>query len=183
MPGEHKRLFFALWPDDETRKALAASTGAIVSASGGRAVLPRNLHITLAFLHNVETSLIPCIESAALRAAGGEFELSLSRLGYWYRSRILWLAPEPGNAGPVESLADSLWRELAQCGFTPERRRFRPHVTLARKATAPAAVPDLPPVHWRAQSFALVQSKTGQRQSEYAVIETFPLDSSGGNSR
>src|SRR5690606_6154262 len=49
-----KRIFFALWPDDETRDAISRATSRVVSLSGGRATAKRNLHITVAFLGAVD---------------------------------------------------------------------------------------------------------------------------------
>lgn len=174
MPDNRKRLFFALWPDEETGDAILRGTRTAVAECEGRPVLPQNLHITLAFLHVVETGLIPCIEQAALRAATASFDLVLDRVGCWRRSRILWLAPAREAAAGPGALADALWCELAACGFTPEKRRYRPHVTLARKAKHPV-FDTVPAVRWRAGSFCLVESKTGQRQSEYVILKTFPL--------
>ena len=176
--ADKKRLFFALWPDARTRDAVTQQTATVVTASGGRIVKPQNLHMTLAFLHSVETSLIPCIESAALRAAGNSFDLELSQVGCWNRSRILWLAPSAEGQGTetAGALAQSLWRELENCGFTPEQRRYRPHVTLARKATMRQTAAPAATISWPARRFALVESITGQRQSEYVVLKTFPLE-------
>jgi len=178
MSADKKRLFFALWPEAETRDAISAQTQALVSASGGRAVKPENLHLTLAFLHSVETHRLECIEAAAQRAACRSVRLQLSKMGYWYRSRILWLAPPAGAVGApgtAGSLADALWAELEVCGFSPERRRFRPHVTLARRAKSVTRPDSMPTIAWQPRSFVLAESITGQRQSEYVVLKTFPL--------
>ena len=175
MAGKRKRLFFALWPDEETGDAILRATRSVVADSDGRPVLPQNLHITLAFLHSVEVETIDCIEQAAARAAGSAFDLVLERVGYWHRSHILWLAPAPDAAAAPGVLADALWRELESCGFSAEQRRYRPHVTLARKAKHSVFATTVPKVHWRADSFCLVESITGQRQSEYVILRTFPL--------
>ena len=44
------RLFFALWPDDALRTALAAATAPAIAQVAGQVVPPGNLHVTLAFL-------------------------------------------------------------------------------------------------------------------------------------
>ena len=48
-PQSH-RVFFALWPDDDTRKRLVRATRDAVRRSGGRATPKERLHATVAFL-------------------------------------------------------------------------------------------------------------------------------------
>jgi len=55
------RLFFALWPDDATRRALAACASAVVAQTGGREVAAGNLHLTLAFIGERPTTLVPTL--------------------------------------------------------------------------------------------------------------------------
>ncbi|NNF62529.1 MAG: RNA 2',3'-cyclic phosphodiesterase [Gammaproteobacteria bacterium] len=175
MTGTTKRLFFALWPDEETGDSILRATRSVVADSEGRPVLPQNLHITLAFLHSVDSETVACVEQAATRVTTSAFDLVLDRVGFWHRSRILWLAPAPEEVAAPGILADALWRELEVCGFSAERRRYRPHVTLARKAQHAVYATAVPKVRWRADSFCLVESITGQRQSEYLILRTFPL--------
>lgn len=171
------RLFLALWPDSETRERVVAQTRAIVRAGEGRAVPPENLHITLAFLHSVAVEKLPCIGEAANRAGveTAVFQLQLSRVGHWYRSRILWLAPGQGGLQQPAGLADALWRELVPCGFTAERRRYMPHVTLARKVVHPPDQSEVPAIRWTAKDFVLVESVTGSGGSNYRILERFIL--------
>jgi 2'-5' RNA ligase len=171
--ADRKRLFFSLWPDDPVRTEIIAGTRQAIEASGGQPVRGENLHLTLAFLHNVETKRLPCIVDAAARAAGTGFSLTLSRIGHWSRSGILWAAPSP-RCTMLAALEAGLWRELADCGFTPEYRTFKPHVTLARKATTPFSGP-IPAIHWQVRDFVLVESITGRSRSTYRVLERWPL--------
>lgn len=175
-----KRLFLALWPDEQIRSTIAARTSAVAGASGGKPVVPQNLHLTLAFLHSVDTRLLPCIRAAARRASGEPFSLTLDHFGYWPRANILWLGPRQSPTA-LTGLVDSLWGELAECGFTPERRPFRPHVTLARKAVH--AVPDakVEPIPWTVERFSLVESITGRSRPTYEVLDAWPLVTSSVN--
>ncbi len=171
-----KRLFFALWPTPEARALTHSLALHAVAESQGRPVHEQNLHLTLAFLHYVETTRLDCIGRAARRvqAASAGFSITLDRLGYWPRSRILFAAPaEPPAA--LGALEQCLWRELADCDFIPERRAFQPHVTLARQALAPSTSALPCPVAWSVDRFALVESITGQRVPSYHTLASWTL--------
>ncbi|WP_287719822.1 2'-5' RNA ligase family protein [Nitrosomonas sp.] len=51
------RLFFALWPQEEARKQLARLARRIADQCAGRCVRPENLHLTLAFIGEVDSSV------------------------------------------------------------------------------------------------------------------------------
>jgi len=55
----------------------------------------------------------------------------------------------------------ALQAQLEGLGFVTDGRRFRPHVTLARRAGASPALPSGPPVSWPVHGFVLVQSHPG----------------------
>jgi 2'-5' RNA ligase len=168
-----KRLFFALWPDAAAREALAAASREFVRDTDGRAVPAEHLHLTVAFLHYVALARLDCVRSAAAGLRWQPFDLTLARIGYWPRSQILWAGPA-ARVAPLEALFHAVWEALQPCGFTPERRPFRPHVTLARRAAAAPAQAHMRPVPWRVDEFVLVESLTGHGRVRYRVIERFP---------
>ncbi|MGH8210965.1 MAG: 2'-5' RNA ligase family protein [Steroidobacteraceae bacterium] len=65
-----RRVFFALWPDDELRAAFARATHEAVRVAGGRSVPAHNLHATLLFLGPVAERRIPELQAIAARLAG-----------------------------------------------------------------------------------------------------------------
>ena len=138
--------------------------------------MPReNLHLTLAFLHLVKDERLACIKEAAAEVASrtAPFSLLVDRIGYWPRSRILFAgAAQPHDE--VDLLVHRLWKRLGRCGFTPERRVFRPHVTLARKAASGNGTLAAP-LAWEVNGFSLVESITGQRVATYQVIRSWRL--------
>ena len=87
-----RRLFFALWPDDETRNTIDTLARGLIRQQARR-VAADNLHITLAFPGNVTARVQACLEAAAGRLTGEPFELAIDRLGYWPGPRIIWAAP------------------------------------------------------------------------------------------
>jgi 2'-5' RNA ligase len=167
-----RRLFFALWPDAATREAIVGETAAAVEASRGRAVPADNLHITLAFLGNVDSALA----SALLRLtppSAGAFDLTLERLTFFRRARMLWFEPREVPVA-LAGLDAALWRTLeARFDCVREKRRFRPHMTLARKARP--VVARCAPVHWRVDTLVLVESRPRDGGSAYTVVASWPL--------
>jgi 2'-5' RNA ligase len=103
------------------------------------------LHLTLRFLGPTpERMLGPTLEAveAAARAADGPIDLELAGAGTFpsgRRPRTLWI----GLAGGTEALgrlARATEEALVGVGWEPDRRPFRPHLTLARSdgvATGP----------------------------------------------
>ena len=110
-----RRVFFALWPDESTRAALAKTTRRAVRAAGGRPTPRENLHITIAFLGGLEPDeLDRARDVPPIRT--GSFELTLDTLGYWARPRILWLSPA-GKPDALAELERSLWDGLVSAGI------------------------------------------------------------------
>ena len=156
-------LFFALWPPPETARALAQWAKSIE----GRTTAEAKIHLTLAFLGNADAGRA---SAAAASVRGRAFELAVDQARFWKHNRIVW-------AGPAEmpdrlaALVDQLHAALRQAGFVLEDRPFAAHVTLVRKAGAPAAFPPLPAVEWPVAEFLLCRSAGGR----YDTLERFPL--------
>jgi len=108
--------------------------------SGGQAsvkwVDPYSIHLTLKFLGSVDAAKIAPITAAMEEAAQeiAPFSLKVEDLGAFpnlRRVQVVWV----GVGGEVDKLAhlqQRLESNLAQLGFAPEKRRFTPHLTLAR---------------------------------------------------
>jgi 2'-5' RNA ligase len=169
-----RRLFFALWPDEPTRAALAQATRKATRASGGRPIAVANLHSTLAFLGAVPEKRVAEVGSAAAGLDIPPFELVFDRLEHWLKPALLCAicSRPPSAAG---ELVAGLWKALAKQGFVPDAKPYRPHVTLARKVAKPHEVGEIHPVPWRVDGVALVESVTAPEGSQYTVIESWPL--------
>ncbi|MBT8447952.1 MAG: RNA 2',3'-cyclic phosphodiesterase [Gammaproteobacteria bacterium] len=169
------RLFFALWPDPSTRSALA-NTGSQFSLTDGRRVPAENLHLTMAFVGNVDDAAATeaLAAGAAASAAADPFELSITGSGHRVRSGMLWLRPAAVPA-PLLALREALEAALAARNLPTERRPFRPHVTLARKVTT--APPERPAfdIRWSVRELALVASATPPEGARYTPVRFWPL--------
>ena len=169
-----RRLFFALWPDDATRQAVVRATRRAVRACGGKPTPKANIHVTLAFLGPVTADDLARIEAIEPPPCA-PFELVLDRLGFWERARVLWLGPKHVPT-VLSALERELWDRLVALGFERERKPYAPHVTLARKARGVDA--EFDSVVWPVDGIALVESKTGPRNSRYTVLKSWPFESS-----
>jgi 2'-5' RNA ligase len=194
-----RRLFFALWPDEEQRAVLAHATRKAVRSSGGRPVPEQSLHVTLAFMGSVPEARLAGLQAIARRIAQpaaaqaaapqeAPILVSFDRLLHWARPRILCVlaseAPvDPRGGGPprateltaATALAESLKRETSAAGFTPDLKPFHAHVTVARKVAHARPAEPLPPIEWRFDTFALVESRTDPGGPVYSVIESYLL--------
>jgi RNA 2',3'-cyclic 3'-phosphodiesterase len=172
-------LFFALWPDETQRHALEHASAKAVRHSGGRPVPVPNLHVTLAFLGSVAPARIPGLQGVAREQAGrlaldAPATLTFARLVHWKEAQILCaLAAEESPI--ARSLALALQEAAAALGLSPDRKPFQAHVTLARKVVRPGVLPDLRPVVWRFDTFALIDSRTEPSGPVYSVIDSYPL--------
>jgi len=172
-----RRVFFALWPDDEATAHLSALALDLTSRGGGRVMRPASLHLTLAFVGAVAPSRIPLLEEIAGGVVAGSFELSLDRLGFWPQRGILWAGCRQPPA-PLRCLAGALVTGLRAVGFAIDHRSgadLVPHVTLARRARC-ASLPRLgTPIGWRVGEFALVESHLHPSAASYRTLARFPL--------
>jgi 2'-5' RNA ligase len=165
------RLFFALWPDAAARAALLRA-GAD-AAPDARPTHPDDLHLTLVFIGDVGPDRLPCIEAAADGVALSGFELILEQLETWPRQRVL-VASSADPPPALFDLVSQLQQNLLPCGIQPEPRRYRPHVTLARKA------PKVPRralrIAWSVHELVLVRSGVaGPNGGGYQVLRAWPL--------
>jgi RNA 2',3'-cyclic 3'-phosphodiesterase len=165
------RLFFALWPPAGAARALAEWANAVRNETGGRAIAPETIHLTLAFLGEADPD---GAIAAARRVRGKSFGLPVDDARYWRHNRIVWVGPQT-MPEPLRQLAADVRRELLLEKFAMEEREFAAHATLIRKAGAPKSLPPLPILDWPAREFVLVRSAPASGGSRYEVIERFPM--------
>lgn len=120
-----------------------------LTGGGVRWVKPSNIHLTLRFLGDTDPTVIENIISGLDRIASGcvPFKLSLRDLGCFpnsRRPRVIWVGLG-GNTDRLAALYQALEHELQPLGWEPERRTFRPHLTLGRvKDTRQVVAANLP---------------------------------------
>ncbi len=189
---DHVRLFVACEIPDDVKETIGEVIEGLRQKSGSavRWIKPEGVHVTLKFLGEVPTKKLPAIKLAIQEAVVGHspFELEFSTIGTFGGReglRIMWV----GIAGVVlrlEALVRAVNAALAVVGFEPERRPFRPHLTLGRvrdeistrqRAEIEVAVgkSGVPNASWRTAQVSLMRSRLTAQGASYEVLATFPL--------
>jgi 2'-5' RNA ligase len=123
------RLFTALRLPPEISLRLEDLRGGL---SGARWIDPENYHITLNFFGNVDRHTANDLDAALASIDRAEFELTIDRLDVFGNSKphALFAAISPTPA-LMELQAEISWI-AKRLSIQPDKRKFIPHVTLAR---------------------------------------------------
>ena len=164
------RLFLALWPDETIRQQLVQWRDAWDWPRHASPVADAKLHLTLNFLGNVDEARLPEL-MAGFDVPFKPFELELGRAVVWHQS-IAVLEPL-ANPPELLELHALLNERVAALGLPVEERTYKPHVTMARRAGGATPPEGMPVLRWKADGYALVQSKLGAT-AEYGVVRAYP---------
>ncbi len=142
-----------------------------------------NFHITLRFLGEIDTLTARELDHELGLIEAPQMQLSLAGVGWFGRRapHAVWAGVEPDD--DLKRLAGACERAARRIGLPPERRPFRPHVTLAYLHRSPledvrrwtearqgyAAGP-----FW-ADRFHLYESFMGRGPSRYEPRADYPL--------
>jgi 2'-5' RNA ligase len=134
------RLFVAVELDDTTREAVRAEQRLAAKQLGRQSSLrlidPQQIHLTLAFLGNVDSALVERLTDLMTQpiVGTGAFRISIGGLGVFPphgAPRILWL----GLTAGLEQMTDlhhEVAARIAVLRIPLEERAFRPHLTIGR---------------------------------------------------
>ena len=196
MTNNRVRVFIAV----ELSDAVKAEMGKLIAAidalelRGVRTVRAEGLHLTLRFLGDVDSDVVPSIISAMETAAAesAPFELTLAGTGAFPNTatpRTLWVGMK-GDLDRLVTLQRGVQSALETAGFGRSSERFSPHVTIARirdrvssthrrRATAVLneAIPS--PIKVRVDSITLMRSTPQPGGSIYNQLHTAPLGARG----
>ena len=125
------RLFVALEVPWQLRERLALMAGSGIP--GARWVSPENYHLTLRFIGETQAHRAEDIDLALSAIRARSFVLHLNGVGTFIKGgRVtgLWVGVERNPQ--LDHLQNKIETALQRAGVEPERRRFTPHVSLAR---------------------------------------------------
>jgi len=167
------RLFFALWPDDEVRFQIAENLKHFnIDRNQSKLVSSSNLHLTLHFIGNTSLAEMKCLDRRARKVNAEPFDLCVDCAGYFKKPKVLWFGCQ-ATPKVLYDLQGNLGELIAQCAYTPEKRPYSPHVTVARKIIGEPGSILIDPVHWRVDRFVLVESISVPGGVRYEVVESY----------
>lgn len=177
------RLFVAITLPESIRKEVQGMGRAIPN---GRPVPEDQLHLTLKFIGEVEGSRLLDIQEALASISHRKLSICLQGVGTFPprgNPRILWAGVEP--AGHTIALRNSIEKKLLLIGIAKERKKFTPHITLARLNNSPirqvqqylAGNAFLHTETFTVNSFELYSSQLTGKGALHRLENSFPLTS------
>ena len=174
------RLFTALELPDDIRAELRRLHLPMPNA---RWLRPEDYHLTLRFAGDIDNSFAREFAANLAEIDTGAFSIRLAGLGAFGGNdpHNVWVGVEPSHE--LEVLARAHEKAARNAGLPPEKRLFKPHVTLARlKYSSAEAVARFftrfggyrsEPIY--VSEFVLMSSKPATGGGPYGVVESFPL--------
>lgn len=177
------RLFVALRPPPSIREALFALMDGVPHA---RWQEDEQLHLTVRFVGEIERPQAEDLAAALGQVAAAAPTVALAGVGAFDkrgRTDALWASVAPVE--PLAALHAKVERACARAGLPPERRAYRPHITLARLPRSAGFGPEV--AHWQARHAALAsepftlphlvlyRSYLGHEGASYEPVERWPL--------
>lgn len=173
------RSFVAVAMPEHVGEALWQVTRGL---KAGRRIDPDAMHLTLAFLGDVGRDALEDLNDGLAAMRVGTFEMRLRGLGtFGPGPRALWAGVETSPA--LSALRKKVLSVARGAGITVERRRFVPHVTLARfREGEGAVVGEVLARHgafalapWRVDRVTLYASHLSPAGARYDVLAEYPL--------
>lgn len=175
------RLFIAI----ELPEYLKTSLGRMRSdIPGARWVPAEQIHLTLAFLGEVDDKTAELLARELEQIEASTFKLSFSGTGCFpnrHHPHVVWVGVKPDPA--LTRLAAKVHTAVLACGIPQEERPFSPHITLAR-LKLPCAIElgtfldqhrEVKLKKFSVTNFTLFQSRLTQQGALHVPIRNFPL--------
>lgn len=129
------RLFVAISLPEDQRMRLASLANGL---PGARWIVEDNLHLTLRFLGELDGAEASDLDEALAGIRMPAFEIGIRGINHFgdgRNLRALWAGVEPNSE--LNRLHDKIEQAVIRSGLPAERRKFIPHVTLARFKSNP----------------------------------------------
>ncbi len=133
--GVVMRLFVAIDLPEMEKERLSRLCCGLVNA---RWTDPQQFHLTLRFIGEVEGGLFHDIREALAEINQQPFSLQLEGLGFFPprgKPKVIWAGLKESEE--LVSFRNRIESRLVHIGLEPERRKFAPHITLARLSNTP----------------------------------------------
>jgi RNA 2',3'-cyclic 3'-phosphodiesterase len=131
------RLFIALPLSREIEESLGKLIFVLKQKGGPvKWVAPKNIHLTVKFLGEVDEIKVNDIKAAVEKTAAKYrmVESTVEKIGAFpdfVRPRVIW-AGMTGGIETIDGMVKDIEDAMAALGFPREDKRFKPHITLGR---------------------------------------------------
>ena len=177
------RLFIALPVPEEVSDELTELQSGVPDA---RWVPPENFHVTLCFAGDVQGHAMRDLEEELSDAAGPKFTVQLAGVDQFSSGKqpkaLVALVERSERLDRLQQKVSTIARH---CGIELERRKFRPHVTLARFGNGAetghhiaqfmASYSTFKAGPWVAEHFSLYSSRQGRAGPIYTEEASYDL--------
>ena len=184
MSEERWRCFVAVPVGQEVRAGLRAAADAwcaIDDAAAFRWTAPEMLHLTVAFLGDLEPSSVPALSGqlAEVAARHRRITAQVGAFGAFPtpgRARVLWCGLDEPSGRLLQLAADATHALGIEA-----RQPYRPHITIARAKRDPVDVrlwlskASLPPHGVPVDRMDLMRSHLGMTPTRYELLTSAPL--------
>lgn len=168
------RLFLGIFPDKCIQDQLAHHVEKLATICGGKKVSLSQLHLTLVFLGDVPISRIKFLQQAISKVTAKKFAFELDEIRYWKKNEIVYIQ---ARSFPAELyyLVDSLRNALTKSEFLIDKRAYKPHITLIRRARCLSQVDLNTSITWGVDKWFLIHSKQENNRIEYISLQHWNL--------
>lgn len=176
------RLFVAIDLPEAVQDSLSVMSCGIL---GARWVNTASMHLTLRFIGEVNSSVFADIRDVLDEVVFQPFSMQLAGVGFFPlrgTPNVVWVGIEKNEV--LFQLQKRVESVLVRCGIDPERRKYFPHITLARLKNSPSVkVGDYLSSHalfrsseFRVEKFSLYSSVLGKSGARHFVERSYPVD-------
>jgi 2'-5' RNA ligase len=127
-------IAFDLSNDSVVNRIAAAQKMIIQTNADVKLVEPKNIHVTVRFLGEINPEMVEKVYSAMKNVKYTPFNIQLTGLGVFPTinyPRIVWAGITDGSE-QLKRIWEQLEPQLHDLGFAPEPEGFTPHLTIAR---------------------------------------------------
>jgi 2'-5' RNA ligase len=150
-------------------------------------VEPNNTHLTLKFLGEISPEQVQNSRKILFNQNGKFLSINcrtgqIGAFPSWSRPQVLWLGLKNG-VREITDIQQVLENGLAECGFTRDPKKFKPHLTLGRvrspnnmdKLTEKINALSLEDIEFRFVGLSLIKSTLTQSGPVYQSLESIKL--------
>jgi 2'-5' RNA ligase len=154
-PQDRPHLLIALFPDGDTRRAIEKHREDWLWPAGRRFPPGAHLHLTLHSLPDLSADDTMHLRTALSKVRMDPLDLVLDSSCTWKNDISVVL---PAEHEKLRTLRSDIAGALRRVGFETDRKKWTPHITIARKTAQAARPQHLAPIRWTSTNFTLVRT-------------------------